>query len=74
MPNIYADEAHRPRAVHIRELVLGAIRDYFSANPDWLSLPDVDDFLVLAQSVGGLRPPTIISPEPPLDEEELEGE
>lgn len=74
MPNIYSDEAHRPRAVQIRELVLGAIRDYFSANPDWLSLPDADDFLALARSAGGLRPPTIFSPEPSPDEEELEGE
>ena len=75
MPNIYSEEAHRPVAIDVREKVVGALRRYFKAFPDWNSLPETDDFLVLLPYFtrdGHVSLPIITGPEPEPDALELE--
>lgn len=74
LPNMYSDEASRPRQIAVREKVLGPVRDclkaYFST---YAQMPLENSFLLLL-SLMNLPAPAFADCEPPLDASELEDE
>jgi hypothetical protein len=69
--NLYSDEAHRPRAIEVRERVLAHIRAWFRRHkclkPEdaLLSLPSSNDYMVFC-----CGEPAFAETEPALDEDE----
>ena len=70
MPNLYSDEANRPRQIEVREKVLSRARRIFKKLKDYTGMT-LDDSYRMCYGTGEM---TFVDPEPGLDSEELSTE